>query len=38
MVTSRLGNRWFDLGMPSKSIGIVAAMPQHHAAYLEMLA
>ena len=38
VVTSRLGNRWFDLGMPGKSIGIVAAMPQHHAAYLEMLA
>ncbi len=37
-VTSRLGNRWFDPGMPSKSIGIVAAMPQHHAVYLEMLA
>ena len=31
VVTSRLGNRWFDLGMPGKSIGIVAAMPQHHA-------
>ncbi len=37
-VTSRLGNRWFDLGMPSKTIGIVAAMPRHHATYLEMLA
>jgi myo-inositol-1(or 4)-monophosphatase len=38
VVTSRLGNRWFDIGMPSKSIGIVAAMPQHHATYLELLA
>ncbi len=38
VVTSRLGNRWFDMGMPGKSIGIVAAMPQHHATYLEMLA
>lgn len=37
-VTSRLGNRWFDVGMPSRSIGIVAAMPEHHATYLEMLA
>ena len=25
-------------GMPSRSIGIVAAMPEHHVAYLEMLA
>ena len=38
VVTSRLGNRWFDLGMPSKSIGIVAAPPRHHAAVLGMLA
>jgi myo-inositol-1(or 4)-monophosphatase len=38
LVTSRLGNRWFDLGMPSKSMGIVAAMAPHHATYLEMLA
>jgi fructose-1,6-bisphosphatase/inositol monophosphatase family enzyme len=38
LVTSRLGNRWFDVGMPSRSIGIVAAMPNHHATYLEMLA
>jgi myo-inositol-1(or 4)-monophosphatase len=38
VVTSRLGNRWFDVGMPSKSIGIVAATPEHHAMYLEMLA
>jgi myo-inositol-1(or 4)-monophosphatase len=38
VVTSRLGGRWFDLGMPSRSMGIVAAMPEHHATYLEMLA
>jgi myo-inositol-1(or 4)-monophosphatase len=38
LVTSPLGNRWFDVGMPSRSIGIVAAMPEHHATYLEMLA
>jgi len=37
LVTSRLGNHWFDVGMPSRSIGIVAAMPAHHATYLEML-
>jgi myo-inositol-1(or 4)-monophosphatase len=37
LVTSTLGNRWFDIGMPSRSIGIVAAMPQHHATFLEML-
>jgi myo-inositol-1(or 4)-monophosphatase len=37
IVTSRLGNHWFDVGMPSRSIGIVAAMPEHHATYLEML-
>lgn len=38
IVTSRLGNRWFDVGMPSKTIGIVAAPVPHHATYLEMLA
>jgi len=38
VVTSRTGSRWFDLDMPSKSMSIVAAMPRHHAAYLEMLA
>jgi myo-inositol-1(or 4)-monophosphatase len=36
-VTSRLGNRWFDIGMPSKSIGIVGAAPPHHEAYLQLL-
>ncbi len=38
VVTSCLGNVWFDLGMPSKSIGIAAASPQHHQAYLDLLA
>ena len=38
VVTSCLGNIWFDLGMPSKSIGIAAAAPQHHQSYLELLA
>jgi myo-inositol-1(or 4)-monophosphatase len=37
VVTTTLGNHWWDLGMPSRSMGIVAAMPEHHAAYLEML-
>ena len=37
VVTSVLGNTWFDLGMPAKSIGIVAAAPQYHGAYLELL-
>lgn len=36
-VTSRQGGRWFDVDMPSRSIGIVAAVPQHHAEFLEML-
>ena len=38
VVTSPLGNTWFDVGMPSKSIGIVAAPPGHHKTYLELLA
>jgi myo-inositol-1(or 4)-monophosphatase len=37
VVTSALGNAWFGLGMPSKSIGIVAAAPEHHRTYLELL-
>jgi len=36
-ITSRLGNTWFDIGMPSKSIGIVGAAPQHHKAFLGLL-
>jgi myo-inositol-1(or 4)-monophosphatase len=38
VVTSALGNSWFELGMPSKSIGIAAAAPQHHQRLLELLA
>jgi len=37
-VTSALGNSWFGIGMPSKSIGILAAAPQHHRTYLDLLA
>lgn len=38
VVTSALGNSWFEVGMPSKSIGIAAAAPQHHKRLLELLA
>ena len=37
-VTSALGNDWFGIGMPSKSIGIAAAAPEHHGTILELLA
>jgi myo-inositol-1(or 4)-monophosphatase len=37
VVTTPLGNHWWDIGMPSRSMGIVAATPGHHATYLEML-
>jgi myo-inositol-1(or 4)-monophosphatase len=37
-LTSRLGNPWFDMGMPQKSIGIVGAAPQHHKTILGLLA
>lgn len=36
-LTSREGGRWFDVDMPTKSIGIVASVPQHHAAFMEMI-
>jgi myo-inositol-1(or 4)-monophosphatase len=36
-VTTREGDRWFDIDMPTKSIGIVGAVPQHHAAFLDLL-
>ncbi len=36
-VTSRLGNRWFDVGMLPKSIGIVGAAPRHHQTFLHLL-
>jgi len=38
VVTSQLGNLWFDLGMPPKTMGIVAASPRHHHTFLELLA
>ena len=38
IVTAREGGRWFDMAMPSKSIGIVAAAPPYHAPYMELLA
>jgi myo-inositol-1(or 4)-monophosphatase len=37
MVTSRLGNHWFDVGMTPKTIGLLAASPRHHATFLELL-
>ncbi len=37
VVTSPLGEPWFDLGMPSKSIGIVGASARHHQAFLKLL-
>jgi myo-inositol-1(or 4)-monophosphatase len=37
VVTSVLGNAWFDLGMPAKSIGLVAAPPQHLRTFLDLL-
>ena len=37
VVTSALGNAWFDIGMPSQSIGIAAAAPEHHKKLLELL-
>ena len=36
-VTSQRGDAWFDLSMPSRSIGIVAAAPEHHNSYLRLL-
>ncbi len=36
-LTSRLGNHWFDIGMPSKSIGLVGGSPRHHKIYLDLL-
>jgi myo-inositol-1(or 4)-monophosphatase len=37
IVTSQLGDAWFDLRMPVRSIGIVASAPMHHKQYMEML-
>ncbi|MEX1333784.1 MAG: inositol monophosphatase family protein, partial [Candidatus Limnocylindrales bacterium] len=36
-VTSARGNEWFGVGMPSKSMGIAAATPEHHATILRLL-
>ena len=38
VITSRLGNPWFDVGMRTRSMSIVAALPEQHSRYLEMLA
>ena len=38
VVTSVLGNDWFSMGMPSKSIGICAATPRHHKKFIELIA
>ena len=37
VVTSAIGNHWFSLGMPSKSIGLCAAPPLHHKTYLDLI-
>jgi myo-inositol-1(or 4)-monophosphatase len=37
-VTSAIGNAWFAIGMPSKSMGICSAPPEHHQTYLDLLA
>jgi len=37
VVTSARGTAWFDIAMPSKSIGIVAAAPAHHQEILDLL-
>jgi myo-inositol-1(or 4)-monophosphatase len=38
LITSAIGNAWFAIGMPSKSIGICSAPPEHHRTYLDLLA
>jgi myo-inositol-1(or 4)-monophosphatase len=37
-VTARDGGPWFDMSGTSKSIGLIAAAPAHHATLLELLA
>jgi fructose-1,6-bisphosphatase/inositol monophosphatase family enzyme len=37
-VSTLSGEPWFDLARPDKSIGLVAAPPDHHQALLELLA
>jgi myo-inositol-1(or 4)-monophosphatase len=36
-VTARDGGPWFDITRKTRSIGVIAAAPQHHAAILELL-
>ena len=36
-VTARDGGPWFDITRKSRSIGVIAAAPQHHATILELL-
>ena len=36
-VTDGRGGPWFDLARRTRSIGVVAAAPTHHATLLEML-
>ncbi|MBA3797278.1 MAG: inositol monophosphatase [Chloroflexi bacterium] len=36
-VTDGEGHDWFDLTRPSRGVGIVAAPPDHHATFLELL-
>jgi myo-inositol-1(or 4)-monophosphatase len=36
-VTRRDGGEWFDIGAKSRSIGLVAAAPTHHATLLELI-
>lgn len=37
MVTASDGGPWFDMNRPTRSFGIVAAAPAHHATFLGML-
>jgi myo-inositol-1(or 4)-monophosphatase len=37
-VTARDGGPWFDISSTSRSMGLVAAAPNHHATLLELLA
>jgi myo-inositol-1(or 4)-monophosphatase len=37
VVTARDGGPWFDITRKTRSIGVIAAAPQHHAAILELL-
>jgi myo-inositol-1(or 4)-monophosphatase len=36
-VTSIDGGTWFEVGRPSRSMGLLAAAPAHHATFLELL-